>query len=140
MSLFIELLQVAVGRVMDCRACLRQRSWLYKEAQRQAIDGLLLAGLESLPSEQCPSQMLLLQWIGSVQIIEQRNKLTTEVCKRTCERFENDGFGVCVLKGQANHMYYPEGMGNRRNCGDIDLWVSPQGGSRFKVQRVISRG
>lgn len=123
MSLFIELLQVAVGardglsRVPTAEEWI----WLYKEAQGQAIYGLLLADLESLPSEQLPSQMLLLQWIGSVQIIEQRNKLTTEVCKRTCEQFENDGFEVCVLKGQANHVYYPEGMGNSRNCGDIDL-------------------
>ena len=103
MSLFIELLQVAVGardglsRVPTAEAWI----WLYKEAQREAIDGLLFADLESLPSEQLPSQMFLLQWIGSVQIIEQRNKLTTEVCKRTCEQFENDDFEVCVLKGQA---------------------------------------
>lgn len=36
---------------------------------------------------------------------------------------EKDGLRCCVLKGQANHRYYPEGMANRRACGDVDIWT-----------------
>jgi hypothetical protein len=58
------------------------------------------------------------------------------VCQEVCSQFEKDGFQVCVLKGQANHRYYPIEMGNRRNCGDVDIWVSPISDVRRKKDDV----
>ena len=45
---------------------------IYKLVQEQSVLGLVLAGLEH--SDVKPPQMMLLQWIGEVQVIEQRNK------------------------------------------------------------------
>lgn len=45
---------------------------VYRLAQEQSVSGLVLSGLES--SEAKPPKRLLLQWIGEVQMIEQRNK------------------------------------------------------------------
>ena len=45
---------------------------VYRLANEQSVLGLVLAGLER--SDIKPPKVLLLQWIGEVQIIEQRNK------------------------------------------------------------------
>ena len=45
---------------------------LYQLAQEQSVLGLVLAGLEH--SDVKPPKELLLQWIGEVQMVEQRNK------------------------------------------------------------------
>ena len=45
---------------------------VYELTQEQSVLGLVLAGLEH--SDIKPPKELLLQWIGEVQLIEQRNK------------------------------------------------------------------
>ena len=45
---------------------------VYRLATEQSVLGLVLAGLEY--SDLKPPKELLLQWIGEVQVIEQRNK------------------------------------------------------------------
>ena len=50
---------------------------VYQLAQEQSVQGLVLQGIEELRaknSELRVPQGLLLQWIGEVQMIEQRNK------------------------------------------------------------------
>ena len=45
---------------------------------------------------------------------------------------------MCVLKGQTNHRYYPETLGRRRSCGDVDVWVLPKdNGKRNYVRRTL---
>ena len=101
-----------------------------EEAERHAVVGIMVCGLDRLKTsgakcmESLP-QGLMLQWIGEVMQIEQRNALTTKVCGEVVGKMEKDGLRCCVLKGQANHRYYPEEMGNRRNCGDVDVWAEP---------------
>lgn len=142
LRLFIELLQVA----LNCRDSLSRMpstiEWnnLFSEAQRQAVVGIMVTGLERLPENQRPPKMLLLQWIGLCQQIEIQNTLTTKTCHSICERLKNDGFEACVLKGQSNYRYYPAEMKNRRNCGDIDVWVQAKSDGRCKryaLRRVI---
>ena len=124
---FIELLQVSVGTRAVLSRLPSAREWecVLEEAQRQAIAGILACGIERLSKEQQPPQALLLEWIGVTLQIEQRNALTTKVCSEVVSQMEKDGLRCCVLKGQANHRYYLEGMANRRNCGDVDVWVCP---------------
>jgi hypothetical protein len=49
---------------------------VYRIATEQSVLGLVLAGLEH--SDIKPPKELLLQWIGVVQLIEQRNKAMNE--------------------------------------------------------------
>lgn len=114
------------------------REWeeLYEEAGKQAIVGLLLTGLESLPAEQLPPLDLKLQWIGEVQMIEEQNRVMSKACREVVEQFEKDGFWCCVLKGQANLRYYPEEMRMRRSCGDIDIWTVPKEKGRGNKEDV----
>jgi len=124
-SLFVELLQVSLDTREELSRVPSAVEWqgLYDEAQRQAVAGIIACGIERLPKEQQPPQTILLQWIGLTLQIEQRNKLTTKVCGEVVGQMEKDGLRCCVLKGQANHRYYPEGMAKRRACGDIDVWA-----------------
>lgn len=141
--LFVELLQVSLGTREELSRVPSAVEWqgLYDEAQRQAVAGILACGIEWLPKEQQPPQTILLQWIGLTLQIEQRNKLTTKVCGQVVGQMEKDGLRCCVLKGQANHRYYPEGMANRRACGDIDIWTEPNkfqvSNSKFHVREVL---
>lgn len=141
--LFVELLQVSLGTREELSRVPSAVEWqgLYDEAQRQAVAGILACGIERLPKEQQPPQTILLQWIGLTLQIEQRNALTTKVCGEVTGQMEKDGLRCCVLKGQANHRYYPEGMAKRRACGDIDVWTEPNkfqvSSSKFHVREVL---
>lgn len=80
MSPFIELIHVALGKRDKLSRELNDAHWelVYSEAQRQAIVGALLVGIERLPESQRPSQNLLLQWIGTVQMVETTYALQSE--------------------------------------------------------------
>ena len=142
-SLFVELLQVSISTREGFSRVPSAIEWqaIFDEAQRQAVAGVITCGIERLPKELQPPQELLLQWIGLTLQIEQQNKMTTSVCQKLCSQFEKDGFHVCVLKGQANHRYYPIEMGKRRNCGDVDVWVEPSkfhvSSSKFQVKEIL---
>ena len=127
-NLFIELLQVSLGTRdrLSWEPLPAEWNAVYDEAERQAVTGIMLAGLERLSDNQRPPQVVLLQWIGVCQQIETQNVLTTKTCHKVCEQLERDGYLACVLKGQSNYRYYPKEMKNRRSCGDIDVWTVPK--------------
>ena len=131
-SLFIELLQMCTGG----RACLSKapsvQEWkiIYEEARKQTVVGFTIKGLERLPEGQRPPQSLLLQWIGTGEIIRQRNILLNKRCVELQELFSRDGIRSCVLKGQGNALMYPEPL--MRQSGDIDIWLMPESGMNIK--------
>lgn len=136
---FLELLQLSIGTREQLSRVLSVPEWerLFDEAQRQAVVGVLVSGIEKLPDEQRPPKMLLLQWIGLCQQIEAQNSITTKTCIKVCQRLDKDGYNACVLKGQSNYRYYPSEMKNRRSCGDVDVWVVPKKESKHPVKDVV---
>lgn len=75
--LFFELLQVAFGHRDKLSRIPTSSDWkdLFDEATRQAVAGVCIAGVDKLPKEQMPPQMLLLKWIGLSEQIRQKNAL-----------------------------------------------------------------
>lgn len=136
---FFELLQLSLGTCNSLSRVPSALEWesILDEAQRQAVDGILMTGLERLSDNQRPPQMILLQWIGTCQQIEVQNSITTKTCIKVCQTLDNDGFNACVLKGQSNYRYYPEEMNNRRCCGDVDVWVAPKERCKHSVKEVL---
>lgn len=69
-----------------------------------------------------------------------KNRTATEVCSKLVELFEKDGYLGCILKGQANHCYYPSSLAAYRTCGDVDLWLVPRQKASIKepIGQVIS--
>ncbi|MBO4417838.1 MAG: nucleotidyltransferase family protein [Bacteroidales bacterium] len=124
MGLFFELLQVALGTREKLSLVPDVREWklLYEEAGRQTIVGVLFGGLEQLPEEQLPPVQLKLQWIGMVKKIEVGYRLHVKRSGELAVEVKDAGFESSVLKGVAMARYYPKP--ERRQCGDIDLWIS----------------
>lgn len=138
-ELFIELLQVTLG-TRDCLSRVPtsiEWQFILDEAQRHAVVGIMVVGLDKLPSEQRPEKTVLLQWIGLCQQIEVQNSVTTKTCIQICDRLDKNGFNACVLKGQSNYRYYPAEMKNRRSCGDVDVWVVPKAECKHPVKEVV---
>ena len=136
---FLELLQLSIGTREQLSRVPSVPEWdnLLDEAQRQAVVGVLVSGIEKLPNEQRPPKVLLLQWIGVCQQIEAQNRITTNTCINVCQRLDKDGYNACVLKGQSNYRYYPAEMRNRRSCGDVDVWVIPKADCKYPVKEVV---
>lgn len=93
---------------------------IYKMAQAQSVSGLVLAGAEYADAK--PPHGLLLQWIGGVQMMEQKNKAMNEFVSSLIERLRDGGAYVLLVKGQGIAQCYrkPEW----RACGDVDLLLS----------------
>lgn len=93
---------------------------VYRLATEQSVLGLILAGLEH--SDVKPPQMLLLQWIGEVQIIEQRNKEMNGFIAELIEKLRKDDIYALLVKGQGVAQCYERPLW--RACGDVDLLLS----------------
>lgn len=93
---------------------------VYRLATEQSVLGLILAGLEH--SDVKPPQMLLLQWIGEVQIIEQRNKEMNGFITELIEKLRMDAIYALLVKGQGVAQCYEKPLW--RCSGDVDLLLS----------------
>lgn len=129
-KLFFDLLLVCTGARITLRQPYSEAEWndALETAQEQAIEGVLLSAIERLPDEQRPPKMALLQWIGSVNMLEANSVKIAEASKTVVSYFRENGFACNILKGSAVAMYYPQP--SRRSSGDIDIWVD---GGREKI-------
>ena len=134
-NLLFELIQVALERKENLSQVPSASEWeaMFEEAEHQAIVGILQKGLERLSVEQRPYLDLLLEWIGTVQIIKSRNELLDERCLELLRWLENAGLRACVLKGQGIARLYGN-LGELRQPGDIDVYVDC--GREKAIERV----
>lgn len=134
MTLFKELILISLGKREGFSRRLNEADWisLYTEAQRQAIGGILLDGVEKVIASGEDKPKFLMQWISQVFALENRNRLLNARCKEITDVFNDLGLRSCVLKGQGVAMLYPNPL--RRQCGDIDLWVE---GNRDDIYKTL---
>ena len=95
-------------------------NYIYRLAQEQSVLGLVLDGLEH--SDEKPPQIMLLQWIGEVQMIEQRNKEMNVLIADLIEKLRKEDIYTILLKGQGVAQCYEKPLW--RCSGDIDLFLS----------------
>lgn len=126
MNKFFELIQISLGCKERFDDAPDDEDWqnMFNEAQRQTLCGVAFSGVEKLPAEQRPSKSLKLQWYMITNKIEDMNRHLNRRSVQVEERFLQDGFLGCVLKGQGNAVMYPNPL--RRQCGDIDIWLLPK--------------
>lgn len=95
-------------------------------AEKQAVMGVMLGGVDNVnPNDNANlPKLLLLEWIGNVEILRHESKVAVEQARRLCGEFRQAEFRTCVLKGVGNTLFY---NGLQRTSGDIDLWVMPEG-------------
>ena len=125
--LFFEFLQIAVGNKKSLSAAINDSDWLrlFDFCKKQALIGVGFSAVEKLHTlgVECPAN-LRMKWMALALQIERRNDLLNQQCSQLAERYEHDGLSTCILKGQGNCLNYPEGLRNRRQCGDIDVWAT----------------
>lgn len=101
---------------------------VYRLATEQSVLGLILAGLEH--SAVKPPQMLLLQWIGEVQIIEQRNKEMNTFIAELIEKLRKNNVYALLVKGQGVAQCYEKPLW--RISGDVDLLLDDENYEKAK--------
>ncbi len=88
--------------------------------------GIAWDGFLKLPAEVMPAAQVKLQWYSYIVRIEKSNTLLNNVASKIYSAFEAKGLRdkVTMVKGQSVAMLYPSP--NHRQCGDIDLYASPE--------------
>ncbi len=141
---FFQLLRFAIG-TSDVVPLIENGEWeeMFRLAKKQALLGIVFEGMKRLSREQWPDDGdFVLKWTMEAKAIKRRNYKTTAVCLRLTEDLGKDGFEVCFLKGQANHVYYASlvadaSFGMLRVCGDVDAWIWPKEKMRHPVKAII---
>lgn len=95
---------------------------VYQLAQEQSVQGLVLQGIEAVYGSPLVPKILLLQWIGEVQIIEQRNKAMNQFIADLVLKMRNVDIYTLLVKGQGIAQCYERPLW--RPSGDIDFLVS----------------
>ncbi len=112
---------------------------IYKLAQEQSVQGLVLQGIETVlgswlkvhgsshseaakPSAPLVPKVLLLQWIGEVQIIEQKNRSMNAFIAELIEKLRKADIYALLVKGQGIAQCYEKPLW--RCSGDVDLLLS----------------
>lgn len=130
-ELFFELLKIHSGAQDTLRHTYSDKQWAdaLVMANDQAIIGTMVSAMDHIEDKtQLPSKMVLLQWIGNCQIIEQTAIKMEEAANAVINYFRDNGFACEILKGNAVARYYPQPY--RRSSGDIDVWLD---GGRKKI-------
>lgn len=98
---------------------------VYQIAQEQSVQGIVLQGIEELRAKNIElnvPKMLLLQWIGEVHVIEQRNKEMNTFIADLIEKLRKADIYVILVKGQGIAQCYEKPLW--RSSGDVDLLLS----------------
>ena len=134
MNPFFKLLRVALGHNATFKKHISPDEWqrVFATAKLHAVAGLLYEGVQRLPKEFQPPMELMMEWFVLAKKIEQKNKLLNLRAAELTEKFRQDGFRSCILKGQGVALLYPNPY--CRQSGDIDIWVE---GGRKKVYHYL---
>ena len=98
---------------------------VYQLAQEQSVQGVVLRGIEELRAKDLElnvPKILLVQWIGEVQVIEQRNKDMNIFITNLIEKLRRNDIYALLVKGQGIAQCYEKPLW--RCSGDVDLLLS----------------
>jgi len=109
---------------------------VYQLAQEQSVLGLVLAGLEQYKNLNADldlniPKVLLLQWIGEVQIIEKQNKDMNAFIAELIEKLRKEDIYAILIKGQGIAQCYEKPLW--RSSGDVDLLLSKDNYEKAKA-------
>lgn len=102
---------------------------VYRLTSEQSVLGLVLDGLEH--SGVKPPHLLLLQWIGEVQMIEQRNKAMNQFVAELVAKMRETGIYSLLVKGQGIAQCYEKPLW--RSSGDVDFFLSEDNYTKAKA-------
>lgn len=102
---------------------------VYQLAQEQSVQGIVLQGIDTVQGSWLKvhgsplvPKGLLLQWIGEVQVIEQKNRSMNAFVAELIEKLRKADIYALLVKGQGVAQCYEKPLW--RSCGDVDLFLS----------------
>ena len=107
---------------------------VFQQAQEQSVQGLLLQGIEVLKVKGIDlsvPKVLLLQWIGEVQVIELRNKEMNAFIAELIDKLRKADIYALLVKGQGVAQCYENPLW--RSSGDVDLLLSADNYEKAKT-------
>lgn len=125
-NIFFELIKVAIGK-LECLSCVpTDEEWakVFEICKEQAVAGIGYAGVQKLPAEQRPQEMLRLNWLGLTAKIQQQNRLVNDALADLCTLMNENNVAYVVVKGQVLGSLYVDGYAELRTPGDVDFYVS----------------
>ncbi len=109
-------------------------NYIYRLAQEQSVQGLVLQGIEWFKKHNfilSVPQVLLLQWIGEVQMIEQKNRSMNAFIAELIEILRQADIYTLLVKGQGIAQCYDKPLW--RAAGDVDLYLSKDNYEKAKA-------
>ena len=138
--LLFALLRLGIGvappsdDILCLTSSMTAKQWtdLRELSERQGVSAIVVDGLNYLSSKydqlsispklnQKQWKMFLLEWMGSMLMMEQTNNMQAAVLNDMAKKWTLAGCRVMVMKGQANGTFYPHP--NHRATGDIDCYL-----------------
>ncbi len=134
MQLFFNLIQCGIGQRAALPATPSKEQWqqIFDISLKHTLLGIAFAGIEKLPKEQLPPKEILLQFHQAAETIKKANCDTNKRCALISQKFKQEGFPNCILKGQGIAQLYPTPL--LRTPGDIDIWL---GGSDKSIINYV---
>lgn len=144
-SVFFELLKAGLWGEADANLNVNHNlfegvEWekIYQLAQEQSVLGLVLQGIETVQGSWLKvhgsplvPKVLLLQWIGEVQIIEKQNKDMNAFIAELIEKLRKEDIYAILVKGQGIAQCYEKPLW--RSSGDVDLLLSKDNYEKAKA-------
>lgn len=107
---------------------------VYQLAQEQSVQGLLLQGIEEQKAKGIDlsvPKVLLLQWIGEVQAIEQKNRAMNAFINQLIGDLRKVNIYTLIVKGQGVAQCYERPLW--RSSGDIDFYMNEDDFQKAKI-------
>ena len=135
-ELFFALIRCGIGKENSLPHCPTPEQWqeLFDTAKKQTIAGITFAGIEKLPAEQRPPKGIIFQWYTLCENIKKQNIELNKKVVAVSQKFKEEGFDNCILKGQGIAQLYPNPL--LRTPGDIDIWL--HGGDKKVIAYIKS--
>lgn len=104
----------------------QQWGMLYNEARRQTVIALTLNAIEQHPELAATMPVTLAaQWMAEAEKTRRRHEASLRAESSLLQAFGDAGIHPIVLKGNTLARLYPDP--SARQCGDIDLFIRPDG-------------
>ena len=122
-ELFFALIRCGIGKEQSLPQCPTREQWqeLFEMAKKQTLAGITFSAIEKLPAKQRPPKEIILQWYTLCESIKKQNIELNRKVIAVSNKFKEEGFNNCILKGQGIAQLYPNPL--LRTPGDIDIWL-----------------
>ncbi len=119
----LHLVSAALFDVELDQTKLKDVEWpkVFSLACSHGVAAICFDALERLPNPLRPERMLLLQWMGVVNKVENDFLEKKRVLDEVVQHMERSGICVYLLKGQSLSRYYPNPL--RRVSSDLDIYL-----------------